>query len=182
MDAVSDVPGPVAVCDPFAVLDLTAHGYSRDQSETWMIRQPAPMFAPLIKGLDIRRVKQAQEVADFERATYANTGNLDLYVAGALHPAEPTLDEHDLALFIGSMNSAPVATAVAVVHPLAVGVQAVTTHRDYRRRGIAQSMLAEVLAAAPNRPAVLAATPMGYELYRAIGFHDAGRGSNWHRP
>ena len=186
--ALAAIPGPgtVGLRDPFATLDLGPFGFARDQRETWMVRAPSPSLLPSpvlvgVEGLRVRRACSPADVRLFERSTFAHGGVGDAYVEGALHPADATLAEPDLHLFIGSVEGQTVATALAVVHPEVVGVQAMTTHPDWRRRGIARRLMAAVIATAPDRPVALSSTPMGHRLYRGLGFVDAGRASDWER-
>ena len=186
--ALAAIPGPgmVGLRDPFATLDLGPFGFARDQRETWMVRAPSPSPpappASPVDGFAVRRARTGQDVRIFERATFGHGGVADAYVEGALHPHEATLAEPDLHLLIGSVHGQVVATALAVVHPAVVGVQAVTTHPDWRRRGVASQMMTAVIAAAPDRPVALSSTPMAHRLYRRLGFVDAGRASDWERP
>jgi GNAT superfamily N-acetyltransferase len=184
--ALTAIPGPgvLAVRDPFATLDLAPFGFRRDARETWMVRPVAPLPAAIapVDGLEIRRARRARDIAVFERCAFANSGGLDSYVKGALHPGEATAEEPDLHLFIGRVDGEPVATALAAVHPAVVGVQALSTHPRYRRRGIARQMMVAVIAAAPDRPTALASTPMARQLYADLGFFEAGPASDWERP
>ena len=62
------------------------------------------------------------------------------------------------------------------------GIYSLGTHPDFRRRGLARSLMQHVLADAHRngaRIATLQATPMGRPLYESIGFEPVGRYEEW---
>jgi GNAT superfamily N-acetyltransferase len=80
---------------------------------------------------------------------------------------------------IGRLDGAPVATATVFVHPAEVaGVYFVCTAPGTRRRGIGAAITAAAMREARERgctTAVLGSSPMGYGVYRRLGFEEAFR-------
>ena len=178
---VTALPGRGVFRDTFASADLGAHGFTENRSETWMVRPPGAVAAPAVAGLTVGRATTPDAVAVFERSTYANAEGLGRYVAGTVHPARATASIAGLHLLVGSVDGAPVATAIAVEGAGVLGVEAVTTHPAFRRRGIAAAMVARCCAVAPDRPAALSATPAAVGVYRSLGFVPVGPAPHWYR-
>ena len=178
---VTALPGRGVFRDTFACADLGPHGFTENTSETWMVRPPGPVAAPVVSGLTVARAATPDAVAVFERTTYANARALGQSVAGAVHPARATASIAGLHLLVGSVDGRPVATAIAVEGAGVLGVEAVTTHPAFRRRGIAAAMVARCCAVAPERPAALSATPAAVGAYRSLGFVPVGPAPHWYR-
>lgn len=181
VDALSAVPGRALFRDTFSALDLTAHGFGADTSETWMVRAAKTLDTPAVAGLAIRRAVTPGGVALFERTAYSNAGELGSYVRGAVHPASATATVTHLHLLVGYREGDPVATAIGVSGPRVTGIQAVTTHPAFRRRGIGAAMVAACCAVSPGLPTALSSRPGAVRLYRSLGFSDLGAATQWAR-
>lgn len=62
------------------------------------------------------------------------------------------------------------------------GIYSLGTHPDFRRHGLARSLMEHVLTDAHRhgaRTATLQSTPMGQRLYESLGFDPAGRYEEW---
>jgi GNAT superfamily N-acetyltransferase len=178
---LNSLPGRALFRDTYASLDLVEHGFVEDSSETWMVRAPGPSQVGGVAGFRVERVTSEHTVALFERTTYANTGALDAYVAGSVHPPAPTLTESGLSLFIGFLNEQPVATAIVVGGGRVAGLQAVTVADAVRRQGLGRTMVASCLSLVPDAPVALSSTPTAVDLYRSIGFVEVGVARLWER-
>lgn len=186
---VADVAGAlgglrraVTVRDTFARLDLAPHGFAPDEPEPWMVREPGSLAVDPVPGLVVARATTPAAVLAFERTTVVGGGGLPGHVDGAIHPAAATAATADLHAFVGRIDGEPVATALAAVAPDALSIGAVTTLPAWRRRGIGAAVTAAAVAAAPDRPATLTATPLGEPVYRRLGFRTVGTSATWHRP
>ena len=70
----------------------------------------------------------------------------------------------------------------ACMHDGDCGIYAMGTAPQWRRQGLARSLIAHVLAVACEagaRTASLQSTPMGMSLYRSLGFEAVGRYEEW---
>jgi len=131
-------------------------------------------------GLSIRRVSTALELAEYARINAANWSPPDVqvvefYVRAApviLHPASP------LWLYLGYLDGVPVATAELTIGGGVVGLYAISTLAEHRRRGYGSALTARPLRdamEAGQQVAILQAAPDGVGVYRRLGFHDFGK-------
>lgn len=75
-----------------------------------------------------------------------------------------------------------VCSALTYVNGGDIGVYAVGTAPEWRRRGLARTLMLHMLADAYQRgirTASLQSTAMGESLYRSLGFHSVGRYEEW---
>jgi ribosomal protein S18 acetylase RimI-like enzyme len=81
--------------------------------------------------------------------------------------------------FVGFHQNTAVSTAALVNGGGVIGIYSVGTLPGYRRRGFAEALLRAVLAEKSAETGVtryaLQSTRAGYEMYRRMGFQDAGR-------
>ena len=87
------------------------------------------------------------------------------------------LDDPDLAIVIGRVDSVPVATAMLVRSDGTAGVYNVVTVPAHRGKGYGAAVTWAVVAEGARRGcthAVLQASESGYSVYRRMGFVDAG--------
>src|SRR5262249_7777059 len=83
--------------------------------------------------------------------------------------------DRPLRHYLGVFGGQPVATAALFFAEGVASVQHVVTHGAFRRQGIGAAMTLLALNRARAqcyRVAVLSASPMGYALYRRLGFRD----------
>ena len=168
-DADADIAATAEKLDAMRVFDYPQ-----------MIRRERFEEQPLPNGVEIRRVADAAGVADFAEI------NAQAYtVYGA--PAEATasnfgrpdavLEPHN-ALFVASLDGAPVGAAMAMLSHGIAGVFWVGTLEAARGKGIAEACMRVVTnwgldAGAPN--VQLQASPMGEPIYRRMGYEDLYR-------
>jgi GNAT superfamily N-acetyltransferase len=87
------------------------------------------------------------------------------------------LDDPDLAIVIGRVDSVPVATAMLVRSDRTAGVYNVVTVPAHRGKGYGAAVTWAVVAEGARRgctTAVLQASESGYPVYRRMGFVDGG--------
>jgi GNAT superfamily N-acetyltransferase len=150
--------------------------------QPWMIRPPGPIDVPPVPGLIVRRADDAAAVLRFERSAVDIGGGLPGHVDGAIHPAGPTAANDRLHLFTGTIDDEVVATALAAVTNGGLSIGAISTRKEWRRRGIGAAMTAAAVAVNPELPATLTASVLGLPIYRRLGFRDIGPGIVWHHP
>ena len=84
--------------------------------------------------------------------------------------------------YLGSLDGVPVATVKLFYAAGVVSVQHVMTLPEARRRGIGAALVVGALhqaRLAGYRLAILTTTPVGYGLYRRLGFREYGRWSGY---
>jgi ribosomal protein S18 acetylase RimI-like enzyme len=95
----------------------------------------------------------------------------------------PDGDEHcDLQGWVLIEDQLAVAGAWTYLNRSDVGIYAVGTAPDFRRRGLARDLMLHLLAAARRRrarTASLQSTAMGQPLYASLGFRTVGRYEEW---
>lgn len=86
------------------------------------------------------------------------------------------LADAGIVAYVGWSGDRPVATGMAIVDGPWVGVHAIATDADYRRRGVGAAMVSRIVRdgeAFGARTAYLQSSEMGLSLYRKMGFSDA---------
>jgi ribosomal protein S18 acetylase RimI-like enzyme len=91
-------------------------------------------------------------------------------------------DRTDLQGWVMVQGQWAVAGAWTYLNGTDLGIYAVGTSPDFRRRGLARALMLHVLADGRNRgarTASLQSTPMGQPLYTSLGFVPVGRYEEW---
>jgi len=112
---------------------------------------------------------EAEEKLDIWTQLVASQFNAT-YEAGYFYPL---LADDRFELFLGYQSGLPVATSMNFYWQQAVGVHMVSTHEQYRRRGIGQRAFYESLKTAFDKGARLGlctAVPKGANAWQRIGF------------
>ncbi|HEY1014945.1 MAG TPA: GNAT family N-acetyltransferase [Herpetosiphonaceae bacterium] len=137
-----------------------AAGYRQTETEALMAREVAPL-PPLDSRYDVVRIRDSAQLRDQKPVGKTWT------TAAKLH--EPRL-RHSMIVLDGR----PVARArVCHVDPDCGYVSHVYTAPDYRRRGLAQALMAQILhdaAAEGEQWSVLVSSEAGLPLYQALGY------------
>ncbi|GAC1486700.1 MAG: hypothetical protein NVS1B1_02000 [Candidatus Limnocylindrales bacterium] len=148
-----------------------------------MVRTATPHRTPAT-DLVVTEVTDDAGMAAFERtvkSAFAFSELVQLLPSGAVF-APRTWGDPDLRFWVGTLDGRPVATACGAVSDGHVGVYAVGTVPDARRRGYGQVMTAAACGARTDLPAMLQASPMGLPVYRRMGFTEVGSVERWRRP
>ena len=148
--------------EPCMALDLQAMT-SPPASPAGFVMAPARDAESLTCWTDVWMATVPEPTRQRCRAVYAQLG------------ASPTAPWR---YYLGLLDGVPVATVKLFYAAGVVSVQHVMTLPAARRRGIGAALVSQALREARLRGyrlAVLAATPIGYELYRRLGFRKYGR-------
>lgn len=143
---------------------LEAASWSLDEEEPALVLTPIPESPPAPLGLEIRRVATERELDDFFTVTRTPRRYIPS-LAAALDPG--------VALFVGYVEGAPVATARLTCLGRVGEVLGVATLDAFRRRGIGTAMTWAAVEEARRRgctAVTLSATEMGLPIYRRMGF------------
>lgn len=155
--------------DAALVAALVERGYVRGTAEPALAL--APLVAPAAEPpapLEIAVVDSEKLALAYARAE-GDDGSLDLRAT----IARRSLGEPGCTMVAGFIDGMPVARAMALVTGELAGVFNVTVRPGYRRKGFGTAITNAALAAGARdgaTAAMLATTPMGYRLYRRLGF------------
>jgi GNAT superfamily N-acetyltransferase len=168
---------PVRVEDAFSVVDLGPLGYEADFVLPVMARPPGPAPAPP-EGVGVRAVADLAGLRAAERVIvegFPMAGR----EGGILPPAVLGLPGY--AAWLAQRDGGPAGAVVGFDDGASLGLYYVATLPEHRGRGVARALVRAALAAVPDRPAVLTATPAGEPLYRGLGFRAVGTATWWLR-
>jgi hypothetical protein len=170
--------GPYLVFSPWPTEDLTDHGLARVGHPPLMFCPPRDT-APGIAGLRIRRVRDAEQLAHFERTLVEAypTPEMQPWVAGAL--LRPAVLDTAWRLFVGYDGDEPVATSAAYVTPQLTMVELVSVRPEVRGRGYGAAITAAATITEPGRPAMLLSSDLGRPVYDRLGYLPLTRYSLW---
>jgi hypothetical protein len=175
----SVVAAPGSVCDNWQTLDLEPYGYRIYRQEPWFLRPPQPLAADVPRELDVVRVHDEDELAEFELVSVRGFEDETATVArGTMHPPA-ALEDAAMAIFLGRVHGEAVAAAMGYRTEDAVGVFGVTTVASARRRGYGRALTCAAMLPETGLPAVLAPSKEGESMYRKLGFGRVGALSIW---
>jgi hypothetical protein len=87
----------------------------------------------------------------------------------------------DFRVWVGRVDGRPVTTATAFIDDGFVGIYAVATVRDARRRGYAEAVTWAATLCRPDLPATLQASEMGQPVYERMGYRTVAEFTVWER-
>jgi GNAT superfamily N-acetyltransferase len=87
----------------------------------------------------------------------------------------------DFRVWVGRVDGRPVTTATAFIADGFVGIYAVATLRDARRRGYAEAVTWAATLCRPDLPATLQASEMGQPVYERMGYRTVAEFTVWER-
>jgi len=157
--------------------DLSDRGFELFMSPAMVLPpgsdpRPAPPELGIVEADDLARIGHAEAlwIEAFE-----------------IHGAEPgTIVDESAAqawrIWVGYVDSRPVATSAAHVSDGQVGIYAVATTPDARGHGYGEALTWAAIASRPDLPAALQASPMGLPVYRRMGFEQVGEFTVWEKP
>ena len=149
-------------------------------SEELLVCAGGPIPTPTQSELDIREAREDSDMADFETAWATAYGHF--------HLLEPNARRYDHRVlgnghrkWVGYLDGRPVATSASYLHSGVNMIRAITTHPDYRGRGIGSAMTLTAMAAG-DVPRVLSSEPGVEPLYQGLGFTTVGVFRFWSSP
>jgi ribosomal protein S18 acetylase RimI-like enzyme len=177
--------GPFLLYSVFPTPDLRPMGMDPVGHPPCMVRMPQPSALTPPDGLTIARVTNPQQLADFERVLVEAYPVSDLIPwRGGCFMNKLLLAHNRWHLFVGYVDSLPVATAASFVSDQVVDVTLVTCRPEFRGRGIGRAVTQAAVDADTTKPALLIASDDGQPVYRSMGFRSLTRFTLWvgHRP
>ncbi len=170
--------GPIQVWSLWPTPDLTHRGYVLYRVPG-MIREaglPAPAPPP---GLEVVTARRPE---DFVAASLLVDEAFTCAARDPEHLMSAALVDEDFEVFVGRFEGRVVATATSVVTDDLCGVYAVATDPSARGRGFGTAVTWAATTFRPDLIASLQASPLGYPVYRAMGYRDLGEFWLWQGP
>ncbi len=150
---------------------LLPRGFVEPKPFPGMQLSPIPEVPRTPSGLEIRRVREAETLADFQKTAFEGFG---LPTAAApLFLTEHLLPLPGVALFAGYTNGEPVCTSGLVVTAGVAGIYWVATLERFRGRGYGEAVTWQAVAAGRRMGcdvASLQASELGRPVYERMGF------------
>ena len=150
---------------------LEAHGLRPIETEAGMQIDVArlPSSADMPTGLEVRQVRDIQELTDFAAVME------DVSVSAYLMAAAPLVlrDDSPMLFFTGYLEGQPVATSELFIGMGIGGIYSVSTRQEFRRRGIGTALTwtaADAARRAGLPTVVLQASDAGLAPYTRLGF------------
>ena len=187
-DVLTDVATLIPPHVPYLLLsawptpDLRPHGLGLVGHPPLMVRFPGPGPGAPASGIEVREVRDADDLAAAERILvegYPLPG-LDPLTPGDL--LDPALLTADTRAWVASSDGEPAAVAVAHHHAGVTLVEYVATLPAARGRGVGAAVTWAATLSEPTRPAVLIASDDGRPVYERMGYVAIERWTAWLRP
>lgn len=171
------------VYDCGAAHDLSSLSFEKLWENPWYLRPPAPVAPPALPaGLAVETVANAEQLADFEQATWMGFEESDHDFPererfGQHAPA--TLDVPGMVYLNARLDGQVVASTVAHITPDMLGIYGLSTVPRFRRRGYARALVQASVALRPDLPASVYPDPVTVPIYTALGFVRGGAIAVW---
>jgi hypothetical protein len=171
--------GPFMVFSPWPTTDLRPHGFHLVGHPPFMVR-PAASSAPVVPGLHIVEATTPETLADFDRTITEAYPATDLLPYGTHPPLlRDGMLDRDWHCFVGYEDGRPVATAASYTGAHVNAVEMVSTRPECRGKGYGAAVTAAASLAAPDRPAALISSDLGYRVYVGLGYLTVTRWTLW---
>ena len=158
--------------------DLAAYGFERVPSPG-MVRLAGGKAPPLPPELEVVEALDAATVREID----------EVLIPGFDMPLRPEelfdermLGEPRYRMWLGRVEGRPVSTAAAYVSDGFVGVYAVATTPEARRRGYGEAVTWAATLCVPDLPATLQASDMGQPVYERMGYRTVVEFTVWEKP
>jgi len=188
LEAVKDVWGVqnFGLYDCFGTRDLTKIGFTRAVKNPWYLRSPAPAPAlNLPEGLSIEIARTAEQIADFERASWEGFEEPDNPEEAfrdrqpfIWHPAG-TLEDEGMYYLNARLDGKVVAGVIIHTTKDMMGVYGISTLMRYRRRGYASALMRFAAGLRLDLPMNVFPDPVSLPIYSVLGFERAGEIAIW---
>ncbi len=150
---------------------LRGAGYEPQGGAPAMLLDPVRDGSQEIAGLDIARVRSAQELVPFQETAFEGFGLPVQF--GRLFLTEQLLAAPGAELYLGRVDGEPVSTSCLVPSSGVAGVYWVATLETHRGRGLGEALTWAAVRGGQLkgcRAASLQASEMGEPVYKRMGF------------
>jgi GNAT superfamily N-acetyltransferase len=173
---------PYLLISPWPTPDLRPHGLALLGHPPLMVRFPGPAPADPQPRVEVREVRDADDLALAERVLVEGYPMPELE---RLRPGDllhPTLLQPATRLWLAWSGGAPAAVAAAHHHAGVTLVEYVATQPSARGRGAGAAVTWATTLSHPQSPALLIASDDGRPVYERMGYIAIERWTVWLRP
>jgi len=173
---------PYLLVSAWPTPDLRPHGLGLVGHPPLMVRLPGPGPGAPPPGIDVREVRDAEELAVAERILVDGYPLPDLEPLTPGDLLDPTLLAPTTRVWIAWSDGKPSAVAAAHHHAGVTLVEFVATLPAARGRGAGAAATWAATLSDPASPAVLIASDDGRPVYERMGYLAVERWTVWLRP
>jgi hypothetical protein len=173
---------PYLLVSAWPTPDLRPHGLGLVGHPPLMVRFPGPGPDAPPPGIDVREVRNAEELAVAERILVEGYPLPELEPLAPGDLLDPTLLRSTSRIWIARSDGAPAAVAAAHHHAGVTLVEFVATLPAARGRGAGAAATWAATLSDPARPALLIASDDGRPVYERMGYFAVERWTVWLRP
>ena len=172
---------PYLLLSPWQLPDFAPHGLVLLGYPPLMARFPSHRETPEPDGVEVREVRDPQELAVAERVLVEGYPMPDLEPLSPGDLLGPSILTAATRVWLARVDGAPAAVAAAHLHGGVTLVEFVATLPQARGRGAGSAVAWAATLADPSRPAILVASDDGRPVYEAMGFVAIERWTAWLR-
>ena len=155
--------------DPDSEALARSRGFETAPPHPGMLMHPIGALGVAPQDMEIRTVEDERGLEDFLAAAEAGFGN----PTPRLLIGDHVVNHPAVTLFVGYVDSVPVATSALITTGHVAGIYWVSTLKPYRGRGLGETLTAHAIGAGRDRgcdTAALRASAMGRPIYERMGF------------
>jgi hypothetical protein len=182
MAALVPPTSPYLLLSPWLSPDLTPHGLVLIGHPPLMVRFPSPHPLPSPRGVHVREVGDAAELAVAERVLVEGYPMPELQPLAAGDLLAPPILDGPTQIWLADVDGRPSAVAASHHHAGVTLVEYVATLPAARGRGAGAAVTWAATLAHPTDPATLLASDDGRPVYAAMGYVAIERWTAWLRP
>ncbi|WP_369145173.1 GNAT family N-acetyltransferase [Streptomyces sp. R44] len=175
-ELVRRAAGPVNAEDPFSSTDL-AHLGMRSWQMPVMLRPPAPVDAPALDVIKVRRPEDLQAAERIVIESFELTG-FEPHRPGELFPMT-FVEQPGVDVFVALYDGVAAGAGVTVVADGVGSHYWVGTSSAFRSRGAGRAVMLGSLAHLAHLPVTLTASKLGRPLYESLGYTVAAPSTWW---
>jgi GNAT superfamily N-acetyltransferase len=169
--------------------DLSGIGFEQRWKNPWYLRPAASIAeSTLPDGLSIETVTTADQLAEFERASWEGFEEPEEEPDVAFRDRQPfswharaTLDDPGMYYLVARLDGQVVASTIAYVTDDMVGIYGLSTLPRFRRRGYATALVRASVALRPDLPVSVYPDPETVPIYTGMGFVRGGDIAVWQK-
>jgi hypothetical protein len=173
---------PFLLISAWPTPDLRPHGLGLLGHPPLMVRFPGPGPAAPPAGIDVREVRDAEELAVAERILVEGYPLPELEPLRPGDLLDPALLQPTTRVWVARSDGEPAAVAAAHHHAGVILLEFVATLPTARGRGAGAAVTWAATLSDPTRPAVLIASDDGRPVYERMGYLAVQRWTAWLRP
>ena len=169
------------VCDTWSNLELDRHGFTLGAERLWYFRAPSTEHEPAMPAeLSISMVKDPDQLAAWEyRSLWGFREKPPTVGAKINNHAPDILADPKMHVFAGRVDEEIVCGSMAYEGERSVGIYALSTLPEFRRRGYGVAISWAAISAFPNKATTTEPSESSASIFREFGFEEVGKYKSW---